>query len=69
MWIDTAEDVYMYIAMLETMVDTRPLACSAVVCVDAGETILVSFWVGKEGWTSKYTRSLVGLFLLWISEL
>ena len=42
---------------------TGTLACAAVVCVDAGETILVSFWVGEEGWLSKYARLLVGLFL------
>ena len=42
---------------------------SLVVCVDAGDTTLVIFWLGEEGWPSKYTRFLVKLFLCWISEL
>ena len=45
------------------------LACAVVVCVLAGETILVSFLAGEEGGPSKYTRWLIRLFLLWISEL
>ena len=32
------------------------LACAMVVCVLAGETILVSFLAGEEGGPSKYTR-------------
>ena len=30
---------------------------------------MVSFQVGDEGWPSKYTRLIFGLFLRWISEL
>ena len=55
--------------MLGARTYDRTLACATVVCVHAGENILVSFQVGEEGWPSKYTRLLVGLFLRWISEL
>ena len=55
--------------MLKTLLYTGTLALAAVVCVHAGETIMVSFQVGVEGWPYENTSLLIGLFLRWIPEL